>query len=305
MTGPASPQRTLWPTPARLGRNPICTSQFPTPPGGNEPHGTAPRHGPTAPPHCAAPQRRPTAPPHSAARPDRGLADRYLSHGPDGATWGDGPVLEFDPPRRLVHEWRSLYDADMAQEQPSRVTWEIEPGRGRLLPADADPRPARRSAEDRDQRFRPAAGCSCSAALRHCWRPVHRSPHVRARQSGRYTPVQSGNAVPNGRELGNSGPAAGGGQEANPRWCCNPKKLAVPVRWTSPAADGRPASRRSPAWSGPRSARDRVRYRQRLMRGPRTAATPGGGRPARRGSRGTSCGRIRGRRGSGPASGGR
>ena len=37
-----------------------------------------------------------------------------------------GSVSEFDPPRRLVHEWRSLYDPEMAGEQPSRVTWEIE-----------------------------------------------------------------------------------------------------------------------------------------------------------------------------------
>ena len=57
-------------------------------------------------------------------------AQRHISHGPDGELWGDGPVLEFDPPRRLVHEWRSMYDPDMAQEQPSRVTWEIEPVEG-------------------------------------------------------------------------------------------------------------------------------------------------------------------------------
>lgn len=49
----------------------------------------------------------------------------YLSHGPTGAVWGDGSVLEFDPPRRLVHEWRSLYDPEMAQEPASRVMWEI------------------------------------------------------------------------------------------------------------------------------------------------------------------------------------
>ena len=36
-------------------------------------------------------------------------------------------VLEFDPPRRLVHGWRSYYDAELAAEEPSRVTWEIEP----------------------------------------------------------------------------------------------------------------------------------------------------------------------------------
>jgi uncharacterized protein YndB with AHSA1/START domain len=36
-------------------------------------------------------------------------------------------VLEYDPPRRLVHEWLSRYDDEMAAEEPSRVTWEIEP----------------------------------------------------------------------------------------------------------------------------------------------------------------------------------
>jgi uncharacterized protein YndB with AHSA1/START domain len=56
--------------------------------------------------------------------------ERYISHGPDGDSWGDGPVFEYDPPRRLVHEWRSLYDPDMASEEPSRVTWEIEPHEG-------------------------------------------------------------------------------------------------------------------------------------------------------------------------------
>ncbi|HZO95754.1 MAG TPA: SRPBCC family protein [Gaiellaceae bacterium] len=52
---------------------------------------------------------------------------RHLSRGPDGSAWGDGPVFEYDPPRRLVHEWRSLYDPELADEEPSRVTWEIEP----------------------------------------------------------------------------------------------------------------------------------------------------------------------------------
>jgi uncharacterized protein YndB with AHSA1/START domain len=53
--------------------------------------------------------------------------DRYLSQGPDGETWGDGPVFEFEPPRRLAHEWRSMYDSDLEAEEPSRVTWEIDP----------------------------------------------------------------------------------------------------------------------------------------------------------------------------------
>jgi uncharacterized protein YndB with AHSA1/START domain len=38
----------------------------------------------------------------------------------------DGEVLESDPPRRLVHTWRALYDPETAAEPHSRVTWEIE-----------------------------------------------------------------------------------------------------------------------------------------------------------------------------------
>jgi uncharacterized protein YndB with AHSA1/START domain len=52
---------------------------------------------------------------------------RRIARGPDGSLWGDGEVYEWDPPRRLSHEWQSLYDAELAKEQPSRVTWEIEP----------------------------------------------------------------------------------------------------------------------------------------------------------------------------------
>jgi uncharacterized protein YndB with AHSA1/START domain len=56
----------------------------------------------------------------------RVTADHYQSNGPNGETWGDGPVFEFDPPRRLVHQWRSLYDPELAPEEASRVTWEID-----------------------------------------------------------------------------------------------------------------------------------------------------------------------------------
>ena len=50
---------------------------------------------------------------------------------PDGSDdWGEGAVTEFDPPRKLVHEWRSGYDPELAAEEPSRVTWEIEPQEG-------------------------------------------------------------------------------------------------------------------------------------------------------------------------------
>jgi uncharacterized protein YndB with AHSA1/START domain len=37
-----------------------------------------------------------------------------------------GPVLEYEPPNRLVHGWRALYDPETAAEDESRVTWEIE-----------------------------------------------------------------------------------------------------------------------------------------------------------------------------------
>jgi uncharacterized protein YndB with AHSA1/START domain len=48
-------------------------------------------------------------------------------HNAGGELVGDGPILEWEPPHRLVHGWRSLYDAEMAEEDESRVTWEIEP----------------------------------------------------------------------------------------------------------------------------------------------------------------------------------
>ncbi len=54
--------------------------------------------------------------------------DRYLSHGPDGSVWNDADVFEFDPPRKLSHGWRSLYNDELVGEEASRVTWEIEPG---------------------------------------------------------------------------------------------------------------------------------------------------------------------------------
>jgi uncharacterized protein YndB with AHSA1/START domain len=54
----------------------------------------------------------------------------HHSVGPDGSTWGDSPMFEFDPPRRMVHGWRSLYDPTLAAEPPSRVVWQIEPQEG-------------------------------------------------------------------------------------------------------------------------------------------------------------------------------
>ncbi|NUO60455.1 MAG: ATPase [Hamadaea sp.] len=55
--------------------------------------------------------------------------ERRSSMAGDGVANGSR-VLEFDPPRRLVHEWSSYYDEEMAKEPFSRVTWEIEPQDG-------------------------------------------------------------------------------------------------------------------------------------------------------------------------------
>ncbi|HEV8250332.1 MAG TPA: SRPBCC family protein [Gaiellaceae bacterium] len=50
--------------------------------------------------------------------------------GPGDEVWADSETIEFDPPRRLVHGWKALYDPELAEEEPSRVTWEIEPQDG-------------------------------------------------------------------------------------------------------------------------------------------------------------------------------
>jgi uncharacterized protein YndB with AHSA1/START domain len=55
---------------------------------------------------------------------------RRISKGPDGQLYADEAVIECDPPRRLVHGWRSLYSPELAAEPASRVTWEIAPQDG-------------------------------------------------------------------------------------------------------------------------------------------------------------------------------
>lgn len=57
-------------------------------------------------------------------------AERHVALGPDGSDWGDAPMFEFDPPRRMVYAWKSNYDPSMAAEPASRVTWQIDPQDG-------------------------------------------------------------------------------------------------------------------------------------------------------------------------------
>ena len=57
---------------------------------------------------------------------------RRRAFGPEGQLWGDEAILEEDPPRRLVHGWRALYDPELADEATSRVTWQIDEQEGGL-----------------------------------------------------------------------------------------------------------------------------------------------------------------------------
>jgi uncharacterized protein YndB with AHSA1/START domain len=53
----------------------------------------------------------------------------FNSYSPDHAQlWVDGVIQDADPPKRLSHTWRALYDEVTAAEEFSRVTWEIDPG---------------------------------------------------------------------------------------------------------------------------------------------------------------------------------
>jgi uncharacterized protein YndB with AHSA1/START domain len=46
---------------------------------------------------------------------------------PQGKLQAKGVLLTVDPPRKLVMTWQLLSFSDTADEQPSRLTWEIEP----------------------------------------------------------------------------------------------------------------------------------------------------------------------------------
>jgi uncharacterized protein YndB with AHSA1/START domain/DNA-binding transcriptional ArsR family regulator len=63
---------------------------------------------------------------------EAGTPMRYYS--PDrSAVWSDETIIESQRPRRLVVGWRSLYDPELAAEERSRVTWEINEQEGGVV----------------------------------------------------------------------------------------------------------------------------------------------------------------------------
>jgi uncharacterized protein YndB with AHSA1/START domain len=60
---------------------------------------------------------------------DGKAGERMIAVDPAGKKAHDDPILESDPPRRLVYAWQPLYK-DMQGERPSRVTFELEPFKG-------------------------------------------------------------------------------------------------------------------------------------------------------------------------------
>ena len=64
----------------------------------------------------------------SAVASDWREGSRFEMTSPDGSEiWVEGEVLDVDAPRRLVQSFRAHWDAEMEQEEPSKVTWELEP----------------------------------------------------------------------------------------------------------------------------------------------------------------------------------
>ena len=52
---------------------------------------------------------------------------RRVFAGDEDGDWGDDSIIEFDPPRKLVHGWSAKWNDEMRAEPESRVTWELEP----------------------------------------------------------------------------------------------------------------------------------------------------------------------------------
>jgi uncharacterized protein YndB with AHSA1/START domain len=56
---------------------------------------------------------------------------RMTAYNPAGKLVHDDPVIDSDPPRRLVYGWKPLFK-DLAEERPSRVTFELEALKGQV-----------------------------------------------------------------------------------------------------------------------------------------------------------------------------
>jgi uncharacterized protein YndB with AHSA1/START domain len=55
------------------------------------------------------------------------VGSRWVSQSPEGEVYLDGEILEIDPPRRLVHTFHVVHEAEAAAEAPSRIEWQITP----------------------------------------------------------------------------------------------------------------------------------------------------------------------------------
>ncbi|WP_248924770.1 ArsR/SmtB family transcription factor [Paenibacillus hamazuiensis] len=64
---------------------------------------------------------------NGSIRSDWKNGSSYEIWNPDGNVQAKGELLLVDPPRRLVMTWQLLSRSDTAHEEPSRITWEIEP----------------------------------------------------------------------------------------------------------------------------------------------------------------------------------
>jgi len=56
--------------------------------------------------------------------------DLMTAVSPAGKEMHRDPIIESDPPRRLIYGWKPMYK-DMPDELPSRVTFELAPFKGR------------------------------------------------------------------------------------------------------------------------------------------------------------------------------
>ena len=60
---------------------------------------------------------------------DGKAGERMTAVNPAGRLAHNDPIIESDPPRKLVYGWKPLYK-DMPDERPSRVTFLLEPFKG-------------------------------------------------------------------------------------------------------------------------------------------------------------------------------